>query len=1268
MRLKKRLLSVALAAAMLFSLSTTAWAENGTTDGTAVQNVEGTVSTWESAEDDAANGQDAPAGDQQTGTETETVTGQEKSETQTIDPAQVPAPMSVVEEQDTEGAATDAVTTFEALQAAVEAAPTDGTETVIRLGAEITATSSLTVQQGQNVVLDFQGYKVSFAEDFLPEGRLFTNYGTLTLQGNGTVDARPAGGNGYGAVNNFGTLTVVDGIYYNTVASNASVIYNRSGGTLTLENPRIESGVGAVATEANTTTTIHGGYYFSQGYPTIENRGEMLITAGEFVNTSCSSCTPNCWGYTVRSGVTGGENAHLTIQGAAEDSVKVTGVQGGLAVVGGTADINNGVYKTVACQDHGDATAFYAGYFTGESYKTATNIYGGTFESASKTAILIGNSNPAPDSGKGEESTVMIYGGSFTGGDAAKTAITVDNTENAIGAATIYGGTFSSDPTPYLDEDFKMVQKPDGTYGVEELPAVAQIGTETYTSLEKAFAAAESGEIVTLLTNVDVPETILLDDGRTVTVDLNGNNIAFASKKHFEVHHGTLNLQGTGVAYEKEPYYGPVMMYGTNEQQENYSVVNIGENVTLRGWSGVFVDYLDAYSDYANGVVINVEGTLQSVQDNTGAYGHAIYVQGMIKQTNDTYAPHIHLLPTARVTATEEGNGMYLAGYAVTTIEEGATVTGGAVGIEIRAGKLTMTGGTVEATCTPTQIDSNGNGSTTSGAALAVSQHTTALPLEVTISGGTIRGYTGLYENCVESSNKPELVKVKIQGGNFAATNGGVNAVYADEVQTIEISGGYFTSEVPQDYLAEGKACNLLTDPYEGIYAYQVGVPEETIVDVDVTMGEPDVNTTGSVTVNGVTEDALKAAAQQIEIASNSEGVVKSAAKREARVNGQPLDSEETLAAATESLKKAGAEIPNVSEGESAITIVVVPKLSITPKAATKTDTEKSITFDITLTYDVKATVAQDGQDQVLPGEEGVNTVYLAQDVEMPNPPTMDITLADVSAIVVTKAEAEANQSFVKHVHDDGIRYYLVHDVVYGGDNTSIVQSVTFTNPNGFSEFTYLVDTRTAKVQYTTTADPQEYGPYSVGATMPQPQKDGYTLTGWTFAGIDGGPYTVLTDELLTKLSNLYAENNKPIEATPVYTQNPAQGGSTGGSGSSTTAPATPSAPAVGGSDVYYTCPACGYHDWTATSEGYRCNNCGYLESTKQLSGYSNVKGLYEPKSGAAAAPAAANAVNTSGVPQTSDDLPLTGLVVLAVAALLGLGVTVVLKKRGHNN
>lgn len=43
--------------------------------------------------------------------------------------------------------------------------------------------------------------------------------------------------------------------------------------------------------------------------------------------------------------------------------------------------------STVACETHtSGSSAFYAGYFTGESYKTATTIYGGTFRSVSRTA------------------------------------------------------------------------------------------------------------------------------------------------------------------------------------------------------------------------------------------------------------------------------------------------------------------------------------------------------------------------------------------------------------------------------------------------------------------------------------------------------------------------------------------------------------------------------------------------------------------------------------------------------------------------------------------------------------------------------------------------------------------------------------------------------------------------------------------------------------------------------------------------------------------
>lgn len=97
---------------------------------------------------------------------------------------------------------------------------------------------------------------------------------------------------------------------------------------------------------------------------------------------------------------------------------------------------------------------------------------------------------------------------------------------------------------------------------------------------------------------------------------------------------------------------------------------------------------------------------------------------------------------------------------------------------------------------------------------------------------------------------------------------------------------------------------------------------------------------------------------------------------------------------------------------------------------------------------------------------------------------------------------------------------------------------------------------------------------------------------------------------------------------------------------------------------AYYTCKACGYHDWTAVDGGYKCNHCGYIESVKQLAGYPNVKGT------ATVGKAAANGKTTkaamSAIPQTSDDMPVTALAIAAIAALLGLGVTVVLKRKNQ--
>lgn len=413
----------------------------------------------------------------------------------------------------------------------------------IILGNDLVLSQSLTVEKGNTVTLDMNKKSITVTESF--STRVFSNYGTLTIKGNGSIDVSNAGANGYGAVNNFGTLTVEDGSYKALKIANASPFYNRNGGTATFINPSIDGGAGCIATEANTTTTINGGTYIDEAYPAIENRGNMLITGGTFVNTSCSACSGQ-WGYTIRSGESS-STAYLKIQGAQEDSVKVTGVQGGLAVIGGTADIYNGTYETVACQKHPTGnSAFYAGYFTGESYKTATTIHGGTFKSCSKTGILVGNGNPAPDSGEGEESTVIITGGVFIGGDAAKTAITVNRVEHAVGAAKISGGKFSSNPQEYLQDGYVTVTSGDmfevkpfsdafSEGGHIALNSDIVYNTDTYPNIDSAAAKTIVRKGVTL----DMAE------GSSITFDSGEGNANWAAF-YLEGAQAKMTVNGSG--------------------------------------------------------------------------------------------------------------------------------------------------------------------------------------------------------------------------------------------------------------------------------------------------------------------------------------------------------------------------------------------------------------------------------------------------------------------------------------------------------------------------------------------------------------------------------------------------------------------------------------------------------------------------------------------------------------------------------------------------
>lgn len=139
----------------------------------------------------------------------------------------------------------------------------------------------------------------------------------------------------------------------------------------------------------------------------------------------------------------------------------------------------------------------------------------------------------------------------------------------------------------------------------------------------------------------------------------------------------------------------------------------------------------------------------------------------------------------------------------------GGTINGGDTGIELRSGKLTVSGGEIIGQGNPLDYDANGNGTTTVGAALAVSQHTTNKDIDVNISGGTFTGYYALFEKDMQDDDS-DNIKMSVTGGEF---NG---KIYSENCKDF-ITGGTFSDPTALHYLGEGANVSIkLQQDYSG--------------------------------------------------------------------------------------------------------------------------------------------------------------------------------------------------------------------------------------------------------------------------------------------------------------------------------------------------------------------------------------------------------------------------------------------------------------------
>ena len=279
------------------------------------------------------------------------------------------------------------------------------------------------------------------------------------------------------------------------------------------------------------------------------------------------------------------------------------------------------------------------------------------------------------------------------------------------------------------------------------------------TTLVEMFKKAKDGDTIKLTADITgYDQKLEINGKRTITLDMNGHNITYltGSKSYIGVYGATLIVKGSGVITNDTD--SGLNVYGKETKDDSFiSKLVVEKDVTLKGKYGLAI-FWDTKNG-SHGASVDFYGKVDVTNNGIATNGDILNEDG----------PVVNIKKGAVVKSTgADGVAVYCAGNGTYNIEDGATITG-ATGIEVRAGKLNVKGGTITSTAKKLTSKANGGGSTTVGAGIAVVQHTTQLPIEVNITGGTITGAEALYVNNTQGNPTTAWAKVNVTvtGGTF---------------------------------------------------------------------------------------------------------------------------------------------------------------------------------------------------------------------------------------------------------------------------------------------------------------------------------------------------------------------------------------------------------------------------------------------------------------------------------------------------------------------
>ena len=301
------------------------------------------------------------------------------------------------------------------------------------------------------------------------------------------------------------------------------------------------------------------------------------------------------------------------------------------------------------------------------------------------------------------------------------------------------------------------------------------------TTIMERIEACANGSVIML--DSDMEETIVTPEGRVFTLDLGGHTLTAKAGEtplkilgsRVTVRNGTIRATGGAIA---------VRVGSEGAEVSSFARLEAGLSIISDDCVGLFLSRNAEVESSAH------------IQTMKGEYA-AVSGNGSEPHWNNKltiYDGHIESLDTA-IYWPQVGDLKIMGGM----------IFGGITGIEIRAGSLFMQGGLVEGLGGPTTVTPNGNGSTSAGCGIAIAQHTTKQPIDVTISGGTIRGFSAVYESNPQKNPAEAIATVQphIYKGKFEVMNGGTVAIYSEDC-TGFVRGGVFNVAVDKTLCTDG--------------------------------------------------------------------------------------------------------------------------------------------------------------------------------------------------------------------------------------------------------------------------------------------------------------------------------------------------------------------------------------------------------------------------------------------------------------------------------